>query len=130
MSKGHATTNLDAAEDLAPKFGMGEMGEARFVRDTLGAERIGLSHYRMNPGRRVGFGHRHGESEEVYVVLSGYGRFKVDDDVFDVAREGRRLRPPTSMREWEAGPEGLELIAFGGHAENDAEMQPRWWRTD
>jgi quercetin dioxygenase-like cupin family protein len=127
MSNGHVTTNLEAAEDLAPKFGMGDMGEARFVRDALGAERIGLSHYRMNPGRRVGFGHRHGESEEVYVVLSGSGRFKVEDDVFPVGPKDVVYVPPTSMREWEAGPDGLELLAFGGHAEADAEMQPGWW---
>jgi quercetin dioxygenase-like cupin family protein len=106
---------------------MGDMGEARFVRDDLGAERIGLSHYRMNPGRRVGFGHRHGESEEVYVVLSGSGRFKVEDDVFPVTTKDVVYVPPASMREWEAGPDGLELLAFGGHAESDTEMQPGWW---
>ena len=36
--------------------------------------------------------------------------------------------PPQAMREWEAGPDGMELLAFGAHAEGeDTEMQPGWW---
>lgn len=127
MTTKYATANLETAKDLAPEFGMGEMGEARFIRDALGAERIGMSHYRMNPGRRVGFGHRHGESEEMYVVLAGSGRFKVEDEVFPVDARDVVYCPTGVMREWEAGPDGLELLAFGGHAEGDSEMQPGWW---
>jgi quercetin dioxygenase-like cupin family protein len=123
----HTKINFDNAKDLAPEFGMQAMGEARFVRDALGAERIGLSQYRMNPGQRVGFGHRHGESEEIYVVIEGSGRFKVEDEVFPVAARDVVYCRPDAMREWEAGPDGLEMLAFGGHAENDAEMQPGWW---
>lgn len=58
MTTPHAISNLENAKDLAPEYGMQEMGEARFLRQELGAERIGISHYRMNPGCRVGFGHR------------------------------------------------------------------------
>lgn len=123
----HTKINFDNAKDLAPEFDMQAMGEARFVRDALGAERIGLSQYRMNPGQRVGFGHRHGESEEIYVVIEGSGRFKVEDEVFPVAARDVVYCRPDAMREWEAGPDGLEMLAFGGHAENDAEMQPGWW---
>ncbi len=127
MTTKHATSNLDTAKDLAPEFGLGEMGEARFIRDALGAERIGMSHYRMNPGRRIGFGHRHGESEDMYVVLAGSGRFKVEDDIFAVTARDVVYCPPAAWREWESGPDGLELLAFGGHAEDDAEMQTGWW---
>lgn len=123
----HATTNLDSAKDHAPDHGMGDMGQARFVRKELGAERIGLSEYRMNPGRRLGFGHRHGESEEIYVVTAGSGRFKLDDEIVDVAVKDVVYCPPHVMREWEAGPNGLELLAFGGHAENESEMEMGWW---
>jgi quercetin dioxygenase-like cupin family protein len=119
--------SLNDVKDLAPEFGMNEMGEARFARDALGAQQIGLSNYRMNPGRRIGFGHRHGEVEEMYVVISGSGRFRVDDDVFPVSARDVVYCPPSAMREWEAGPDGLEILAFGGHADNDAEMQPGWW---
>jgi mannose-6-phosphate isomerase-like protein (cupin superfamily) len=123
----YTKVNLDNVKDLAPEFGMGEMGEARFAREALGARRIGLAHYRMNAGRRVGFGHRHGESEELYVVIGGSGSFKVDDDVFPVAERDVVYCRPTATREWEAGAAGLELLAFGGHAEDDVEMEPGWW---
>jgi quercetin dioxygenase-like cupin family protein len=123
----HRKINLDDVKDLAPDFGMKEMGEARFARNAVGADRIGLTNYRMKPGQRVGFGHRHGEVEEMYVVLAGSGRFRVDDEVFPVAARDVVYCPPNAMREWEAGPDGLELLAFGAHAENDAEMQPGWW---
>lgn len=121
------TANLEAAENVAPKYGMGEMGESRFLRKDLGAERIGLAHYKMNPGRRIGFGHRHGESEEIYVVLAGSGRFKIEDEIIAVGVKDVVYCPPGSMREWESGPDGMELMAFGGHAENDSEIQPGWW---
>ena len=85
MTTQHATTNLDTAENVAPKHGMGDIGEARFVRKDLGAKRIGLAEYRMNPDQRIGFGHSHGESEEMYVVLAGSGRFKLEDEIIDVA---------------------------------------------
>jgi quercetin dioxygenase-like cupin family protein len=120
--------NLDEVKDLAPDFGMQTMGQARFAREALGAERIGLAEYRMNPGQRVGFGHRHADSEEVYLVLSGAGRFRVDDDVFEVGSRDVVYCPPQVLREWEAGPEGMALLAFGAHAEGgDAEMAREWW---
>jgi quercetin dioxygenase-like cupin family protein len=123
----HATTNLDDVDDLAPGFGMGEMGEARFARKALGAETIGLANYRMNPGQRIGFGHSHGEVEEMYVVIAGSGRFKLDDEIIDVGTKDVVFCPPSTMREWESGPDGMELLAFGGHAENDGKMEKDWW---
>jgi quercetin dioxygenase-like cupin family protein len=123
----HTKINLDDVKDLAPDFGMERMGEARFARSAVGAERVGLTNYRMNGGQRIGFGHRHGEVEEIYVVIAGSGRFKVEDEVFPVVVKDVVYCPPQAMREWEAGPDGLELLAFGGHAENDGEMQPGWW---
>jgi mannose-6-phosphate isomerase-like protein (cupin superfamily) len=127
MNSSHFKINLDQVPDSAPGFGMAEMGEARFLRDQAGAERIGMSLYRMNPGRRVGFGHRHGEAEEMYVVLSGSGRFRVQDEIVSVGPRDVVYCPPEAMREWEAGADGLELLAFGGHAPGDAEMEPGWW---
>jgi mannose-6-phosphate isomerase-like protein (cupin superfamily) len=127
MSQGHRITNLADVEDIAPKFGMDAMGEARFLRGEIGAERIGLSHYRVKPGARTGFGHTHRKSEEVYLVLSGSGTFKVDDQLAPVRKGDVVFCPPGAMREWEGGEEGLELVAFGEHVEGDAEMVPGWW---
>jgi quercetin dioxygenase-like cupin family protein len=120
--------NLDEVKDLAPDFGMQTMGQARFARQGLGAERIGLADYQMNPGQRVGFGHRHAESEEMYVVLSGSGRFRVDDQVLEVGPRDVVYCPPQVLREWEAGPDGMEVLAFGAHTEGgDAEMVREFW---
>lgn len=127
MSTHYATINLDAAEDIAPKYGMAEMGQARFLRKDLGAEAIGMANYKLNPGQRIGFGHRHAECEEVYVVLAGAGRFKIEDEIVDVGPRDVVYCPPSSMRAWEAGPDGLELLAFGAHAEGDGEMEQGWW---
>ncbi len=127
MSTSHKTMKLDDAEDMAPKYGMGDMGSARFLRKDLGALGIGLATYRLNPGQRVGFGHRHTECEEVYVVLAGSGRFKIEDELVEVAARDAVYCPPSVMRAWEAGPDGLEMIAFGAHVEGDGEIDQDWW---
>jgi mannose-6-phosphate isomerase-like protein (cupin superfamily) len=127
MTTQHKTMKLDDAEDMAPKYGMGDMGQARFLRTGLGAERIGMANYRMNPGARIGFGHRHAECEEMYVVLAGSGRFKLDDEIIDVAVRDVVYCPPSVMRAWEAGPDGLELLAVGQHAEGDGAIEQGWW---
>jgi quercetin dioxygenase-like cupin family protein len=120
--------NFADVEDLAPGYGMGEICEARFARGALGAERIGVTCYHMKPGRRVGFGHSHPESEETYVVLNGSGRFRVQDDVFDVGPRDIVYCPVNTMREWEAGSDGMELLAFGAHAEGEStEMKRDFW---
>lgn len=123
----YTKVNVSEVKDLAPDFGMSDMGQARFARQTLGAENVGLAHYQMNSGRRVGFGHRHDSQEEIYFVLSGSGRFKVDDEIFPVAANDLVYVPPGAMREWEAGDDGLELMAFGQHRDDDTDMQPGWW---
>jgi mannose-6-phosphate isomerase-like protein (cupin superfamily) len=116
-------------EDSAPKFGMSPDVEARFARDDIDAERFGLSYQRLAPDARMPFGHRHAEQEEVYVVVSGSGRVKLDDDVHDV-REWDAVRVgPATMRSFEAGPDGLELIAFGtpNVGNKDVDVVPGWW---
>jgi len=127
MSTGYARINIDDVEDVAAKFGMAELGEARYVREDVGAEGVGLSWYRMNPGRRTGFGHRHEAVEELYVVLAGAGRVKLDDEILDVRRgDIVRVAPPV-VREFEAGPDGMELLATGTHAQGDGELLHGWW---
>ena len=127
MSTGYGHTNIDDVEDLAAKFGMGEMGEARYLRDDVGAEGIGMTYYRMNPGRRTGFGHRHEQAEEMYVVVAGTGRVKVDDDLVELRPRDVVRVAPASVREIEAGPDGIEVIALGTHFEGDGEMLQDWW---
>jgi quinol monooxygenase YgiN len=124
---GCTIVNLEEVEDMAPKFGFGEMGEARFARTALGAVGIGLSLQRLRPNARQAFGHRHVLDEEAYVVISGSGRVAVDHDVHELRpMDAIRLGPGT-VRAFEAGPDGLELLATGTHRAGDAEMIPGFW---
>jgi uncharacterized cupin superfamily protein len=116
-------------EDLAPRFGFEETHEARFAKQALELERGGLSYQRLKPGKRQPFGHRHGEQEEVYVVVGGSGRVKLDDEVLDIAElDALRVAAPVA-RQFEAGPDGLAFVVFGAPQleQQDAEMLPGWW---
>jgi mannose-6-phosphate isomerase-like protein (cupin superfamily) len=130
MSTGYGHINIEDVDDLAAKFGMGEVGEARYVREDVGAEGVGLTWYRMNPGRRTGFGHRHDTVEELYVVLAGSGRVKLGDDILDLRRGDVVRVAPATVREFEAGGAGMELLATGTHAEGDGELLHGWWTED
>jgi mannose-6-phosphate isomerase-like protein (cupin superfamily) len=122
--------SLAALDDAAPENGFGDRWEARVARESLGAERTGVTYFRLLPGKRSPFTHRHTEAEEVYVVLGGSGRIKLDDQIFDVGpRDAIRVAPATA-RAFEAGPEGLELIAFGSHHPGDGEPVEDAWTDD
>jgi quercetin dioxygenase-like cupin family protein len=125
-------TKLNLAEDVensAEKFGMGDVLAAHFVRDDLDATRFGLSLQRLKPNQRMPFGHNHKEQEEVYVVVGGSGRLKLDDEVIEVARWDAVRIAPEVMRALEAGPDGLEVVAFGSPATGlqDAQQEMGWW---
>jgi quercetin dioxygenase-like cupin family protein len=124
--------NLLDVEDLAPQFGMSAMGEARFARDALGCTKSGLSHQTLVPGARQPFGHRHTAEEEIYLVLSGSGSLRLDDEVVDIVALDAIRVAPSVMRAFEAGPEGLEVVAFGapGLGGPDADMVPGWWESE
>jgi mannose-6-phosphate isomerase-like protein (cupin superfamily) len=125
---GYTVKNLTEVEDAAPKFGLAPAVEARFARDALGAEASGFSYQRLAANTRQRFGHRHGEQEEIYVVLGGSGRVKLEDDVVELKPLDAVRVAPETMRCFEAGPDGLEFLAFGPRrGENDAEMTPDWW---
>ena len=89
MTEPYTHKKLTDVKDSAPGFGMTETQEARFAKGDLAAEKTGVSHHRLKPRQRPPFGHRHEDAEEVYVVLSGSGRMKLDDEIIDVG-EARR----------------------------------------
>jgi mannose-6-phosphate isomerase-like protein (cupin superfamily) len=124
----YTKVNIDEIEDQAAGYGL-ESQEARFPREALGAERIGLGHYLVRPGKRLEFGHRHKTMEEAYVVLAGSGTIRVDDERVEVGPRDVVRVAPESWRGWEAGPEGMELLAFGEHVKGDdeSEMDMNWW---
>jgi uncharacterized cupin superfamily protein len=127
MDNNYAKINFDAVEDMNARYGMQEVGEARYLREDVGAETIGATLYRMRPGKRTGFGHRHERAEELYVVLAGGGRMKVDDEIVELRPFDAVRLAPGAVRELEAGPEGLELLATGAHLPGDGEMIQGWW---
>jgi mannose-6-phosphate isomerase-like protein (cupin superfamily) len=122
--------NLRTVEDSAPKFGFSELQEARFAREALDAESTGLSYHRIRPGKRQGFGHRHVNAEEVYVVLSGSGRVRLGDEIRDIGVLDAIRVAPDVARAFEGGPEGLEILAFGPHHGGDGEILPEFWPPD
>jgi mannose-6-phosphate isomerase-like protein (cupin superfamily) len=118
----------DDVEDMAPKHGM-TGAESRFARKPLGLAEQGVSYFRFDPDFRLPFGHRHGEQEEVYVVVSGSGRMKLEDEMVELKAWDAVRVPGSTARGIEAGPDGLELIAVGApNTENkDAEMLQDFW---
>jgi len=114
--------NLRDVEDMAASQGFGEVQEARFANADLDAEQSGISLQKVKPGKRHAFAHRHNEAEEVYVVISGSGRVKLDDEVEEVGELDAIRVAPSVTRAFEAGDEGLELLAFSPRAKGDAEI--------
>jgi len=119
--------NLEQVEDMAPKFGYAPDFEARFAREELGCEHTGISFQRLAPNTSGPFGHSHAHDEEIYVVLSGAGRMRLDDELVDIAARDMIRVAPRTLRAFAAGPEGLELLAFGTHTDDDATMSQVDW---
>jgi uncharacterized cupin superfamily protein len=116
-------------EDSGERFGYAPHMQARFARKPLGLEQSGISYFKLAPGFRVPFGHRHSEQEEIYVVLSGSARVKLDDEVLDLSPMDAVRIPTSAKRGFEAGVDGVELLAFGApDTDNkDIEMDQGFW---
>jgi mannose-6-phosphate isomerase-like protein (cupin superfamily) len=130
MSSAYTHKKLTEVEDSAPKFGYEELQEARFASKDLDAEETGVTHLRVKPGKRQGFAHKHDEAEEVYVVVGGSGRVKLDDDIVELSELDAIRVSPGVTRQFEGGPDGIELIAVGARHEGDGEILPGWWTDD
>ena len=119
--------NLASVEDSAPKFGFEDRQEARFANDDLNAEKTGLSYHTVKAGKRQAFAHRHDAAEEIYVILAGTGRLKLDDDIIEVGELDAIRIAPGVTRQFEAGPEQLQYLAVGPHHRGDGELFKDWW---
>ena len=99
-----------------------------FARRSIGGETLGLSLMTLAPNFRIPFAHKHADQEEVYVVVRGSGRIKVEDEIVDVAEWDAVRFDKNTLRNVEAGPDGIEYLAFGaGDDPMDAEMVQKWW---
>ena len=125
---GYTKLNLtDDVDDFAPKFGMGEVLQAHFARDAIEAKQFGLSLQRLKPNQRLPFGHRHERQEEVYVVVGGSGRLKIEDEVLELGQWDAVRVDPQLVRNLEAGPDGMDVLAFGAPGLRDTEQLMNWW---
>jgi mannose-6-phosphate isomerase-like protein (cupin superfamily) len=125
---GYTVVNLKEVEDQAPKFGLSPDLEARFARVALEAERIGVTYQRLAPNFRVPYGHTHKTQEEVFIVVDGSMRAKLEDEVVDLKPWDALRVAKETMRGFEAGPDGVQFIAVGAPGgPGDAETTPDWW---
>jgi mannose-6-phosphate isomerase-like protein (cupin superfamily) len=121
-------------EDLGPRFDGAPDLEFRAATKALELEHSALSYQRVPPGHRFPYGHTHAKQEEVYVVIHGSGRMKVDDEIVELTEWDAVRVPPGMWRGYEAGPEGLEIVVVGapslGAARRDDVDGRRDWWTD
>jgi mannose-6-phosphate isomerase-like protein (cupin superfamily) len=118
---------LTEVEDSASKFGFEAVQEARFAKNDLETADTGVSLHRVKAGTRQAFAHKHEGAEEVYVVLGGSGRVKLDDEIVAIeALDAIRVAPQV-VRAFEAGPDGIEVLAFGPRHDGDGEVIHDWW---
>jgi mannose-6-phosphate isomerase-like protein (cupin superfamily) len=121
-------------EDIGSRFDGAPALEFRLASDALELEKSGLAHQWVPPGYRFPYGHTHRTQEEVYVVLRGSGRMKIDDVIVELKELDAVRVPPGSWRGYEAGAEGLELLVIGapslGEARRDDVEGRRDWWTD
>jgi quercetin dioxygenase-like cupin family protein len=122
-----AIKNLMDVEDSAGERAPGV--EGRFARKYLDSEHLGVSYFRYSPGLRSPVAHSHREQEEAYVVVGGSGRIRLDDEVHPLRRWDVVRVSPETIRAFEAGDDGLEVIAIGADRPEggDGVMAPSAW---
>ena len=127
---GYTKLNLKKdVEDQAPNYDMSPQLEFRVAREPLETENAAISYLRVAPNFRLPFGHTHGEQEEVYVLVGGSARIKLDDEVLELRPfDAIRIHRDT-MRNLAGGPEGAERILSGAPnaGPGDVQMSPGWW---
>jgi len=117
----------DDVENSAEKFGLAPDLETRFGRTPLQLEGGGFSYQRLAPNYEVPFGHRHGNHEEVYVVLAGSGRAKLDGEEKELRQWDALRVAPVVARGFAAGQDGLELLVIGFGEGGDGEILQDYW---
>ncbi len=115
----------DDVENASERFGLAPQMEARFARRAMGLEGGGFSYQKLAPDFRAPLAHRHKTQEEVYVILAGGGRIKIEDEVLELRQwDAVRLPPETvqalvrvakfeSRRQWQVMADAIEAYARG-----------------
>ncbi len=127
---GYTRRNLRTdVEDQAAAFGFAPHLEFRVARDALETTESALSFMRLAPGFRVPFGHHHERQEEIYVLVTGSARLKLDDEILDLEPWDAVRIERSTARGIEGGPAGAELLLFGAPrvGSGDAAVEQGWW---
>ena len=118
--------NIGSAFEGAPDL------EFRAATKPLELKQAALSYQRVPPGVRFPYGHTHVTQEEVYVVVRGSGRMKLDDEIVELEEWDAVRVPPGTWRGYEAGPDGLEILVIGApnlgeDPRGDVDGRRDWW---
>ena len=119
-------------EDIGPRFDGAPDLEFRAATKPLDLEQSALSYQWLPPGCRFPYGHTHATQEEVYVVVRGSGRMKLDDEIVELGQWDVVRVPPGMWRGYEGGPEGLEILVVGApnlgdDPRGDVDGERNWW---
>jgi quercetin dioxygenase-like cupin family protein len=126
---GWTRTNFNDLRDVSPD---GVPIQWRFARAALGSPELGVSRFTYEPGARMPWGHRHRHQEELYVVVAGSGRARLDDEVIELDTWDALRVAPAVIRSFEAGAQGLDVICIGGRKPEgpDSERFQDFWDDD
>ncbi len=114
-----ATVNLLDIENAVGERAPGI--EGRFARKHLDSRDLGVSRFCYSANQRSPMAHSHREQEEAYIVVAGSGRVLLDDEIHDLRQWDVLRVAPEVTRAFEAGPDGLDLIAVGGPRPEDGD---------
>ena len=127
---GYTVQNLKEVENQGVKFGMDESDlEFRSAKVPLDCEHCGVSYLKIGSGWRVPWGHTHKTQEEIYILVNGSARMRIDDELVEMQPFTAVRVAKEAMRGYEAGPEGAELIVIGAPrtGSGDADLEHNWW---
>lgn len=96
----------------------------RFSRSSINSKDLGMSHVKYDPNFKNPKAHSHKVQEEVYVVISGSGRALLDDKTEELKQWDVLRVAPKTVRAFESGPDGLEMIIAGGPKPPEGDGQP------
>jgi mannose-6-phosphate isomerase-like protein (cupin superfamily) len=126
----YTVQDLNEVQNQGENFGLNpDEYQVRMAKDPLECQHAGISLVRLGPGYRVPFGHSHKTQEEIYVLVKGGARIKIEDDIVDMKPMTAVRVDPGAMRGFEAGSEGADLIAIGAPktGPGDGDVVPGWW---
>jgi mannose-6-phosphate isomerase-like protein (cupin superfamily) len=127
---GYTVQNLNEVQNQAENFGLNpDEFQLRMAKGPLECQNAGISLLRLGPGYRIPFGHKHKTQEEIYVLVKGDARMKIEDEVVELSPMTAVRVNPETMRGFEAGSEGADLIAIGAPrtGPGDGDVVQGWW---